>query len=444
MNTKKLLTQIHHLTTTTKVLLHKIGLPECAGWHYDDVTGEICNNGRTFFQIVGLKKMCDGKVVLEQPVILQNEIGYLGIIRKKIDGEMCYLMQYKIEPGNINKIQISPTIQATKSNFTQKHGGRKPAYLDYFVNASKYKIVVDQIQSEQSSRFVGKRNRNIIVELDENENVEVLPSHEWMTLKQIKSLMRYDNLVNMDTRTVLSCLPLSVENYTADELDEIEKQFTDKALFKSIFFGDGTNIIPQIYQYINNYKMFDESEIKLCKIEELSHWKMKNKELVCDTPYSFKVVFCDIEIEGREVKHWCQPLFEATGIATFGMLTCVDKGVRKFLVKCRNEVGCFDKIEIGPSVQREYISNEPKDNIDKLFDEKLEAKQGIMFDTLLSEEGGRFYQEQNRNVIIEIEKDEIELPGGAFWCDYKTLNTLVQVNNTLNIQLRNLLSVLEF
>ena len=243
---------------------------------------------------------------------------------------------------------------------------------------------------------------------------------------------------------MLSCLPLSVENYTADELDEIEKQFTDKALFKSIFFGDGTNIIPQIYQYINNYKMFDESEIKLCKIEELSHWKMKNKELVCDTPYSFKVVFCDIEIEGREVKHWCQPLFEATGIATFGMLTCVDKGVRKFLVKCRNEVGCFDKIEIGPSVQREYISNEPKDNIDKLFDEKLEAKQGIMFDTLLSEEGGRFYQEQNRNVIIEIEKDEIELPGGAFWCDYKTLNTLVQVNNTLNIQLRNLLSVLEF
>ena len=38
---------------------------------------------------------------------------------------------------------------------------------------------------------------------------------------------------------------------------------------------------------------------------------------------------------------------------------------------------------------------------------------------------------------IENEQD------GYFWVDYKTLNTLVQVNNCLNIQLRNLLSLLE-
>ena len=55
-------------------------------------------------------------------------------------------MQAKIEPGNINKIQLSPTIQATKSNFTQKHGGRKPNYLEYFLNAVDHEIIVDQIQ----------------------------------------------------------------------------------------------------------------------------------------------------------------------------------------------------------------------------------------------------------------------------------------------------------
>ena len=41
-------------------------------------------------------------------------------------------MQAKIEPGNINKIQLSPTIQATKSNFTQKHGGRKTELFGIF------------------------------------------------------------------------------------------------------------------------------------------------------------------------------------------------------------------------------------------------------------------------------------------------------------------------
>ena len=109
------------------------------------------------------------------------------------------------------------------------------------------------------------------------------------------------------------------------------------------------------------------------------------------------------------------------------------------------EIGCFDRIELGPSVQREYISYEEKTEVDLLFEEKLKEPQHILFDTLLSEEGGRFYHEQNRNVIIEIEKNDIStLPEGYFWLDYKTLNQLIQINNTVNIQLRNLLSVLEF
>lgn len=103
-----------------------------------------------------------------------------------------FLMRTKIEPGNVNCVQISPMIQASKSNFTQKHGGKKLPYLDYFLNAGKYEIVVDQIQSEQSSRFYKKRNRNIILRVE--EDIPLLSSHRWMTLGQIKRLMREDNL----------------------------------------------------------------------------------------------------------------------------------------------------------------------------------------------------------------------------------------------------------
>lgn len=444
MSIDGILEKIRQKNEDIYVSINKVSLRECNGWYYDEARGEIRNKNRTFFQITGIKKTENGNFLLNQPVILQNEIGYLGIIRKKIDGEMYYLMQYKIEPGNINKIQISPTIQATKSNFTVKHGGKRPSYLDYFLNAQKYKIVVDQIQSEQSSRFLGKRNRNIIIELNENENIEVLPSHQWMTLEEIKKLMRYDNLVNMDTRTVLSCLPFSVIMYSEHELLEIEKNFKDNAMFRSIYMGEEKNILPQIYQYINNYKMFDESRTELVPLFGLKNWSMKNNEYSSDFGYSFKIVFCDIEIEGREVKRWCQPLFEAAGAALFGLFTCVENGVRKFLVRAKPEIGCFDKIELGPTIQREFVSDEKRNEIDDAFDEKIKNKEKILFDTLLSEEGGRFFCEQNRNVIIEVEKNDIKLREGYFWCDYKTLNTLVQINNTLNIQLRNLLSVLEF
>ena len=434
---ESLLERIADKNKNIHVSMKKIPLEETSQWFYDKETGEIRNESRSFFQIKGLQIVEDNKIVSEQPVIIQDEIGYLGIIRKKINGEMHYLMQYKIEPGNINKIQISPTIQATKSNFTQKHGGKKPAYLEYFVSAEKYKIIVDQIQSEQSSRFLAKRNRNIIIEVD--EDIEVLPSHDWMTLKQIKELMRYDNLVNMDTRTVLSCLPFSVENYYDGDISNIH----DKALYNSAI-NPSNDFSKEIFSYINNVKMFDDTKKKIVPLFSLKNWEMKNGEFICKEPYSFKVIFCDIEIEGREVKHWCQPLFEATGIALFGLLTYAENDIRYFIVKCKPEIGCFDKIEIGPTVQREHICSEPENNVDKLFLKKLENKEGVMFDTLLSEEGGRFYCEQNRNVIIEIQKDEIELPVGYFAVDFKTLNSLVQINNILNIQLRNLLSVLEF
>ncbi len=433
---------IENLNSTVKVSIIKNKLEDSEYWYYEKDEGSIVNKNRSFFSIRGLQKKDACKIIDEHPIIIQNEIGYLGLICKEIDGVINFLMQAKIEPGNINKIQISPTIQATKSNFTQKHGGNKPLYFDYFIDASSYEVVVDQIQSEQSSRFYKKRNRNIIIRVD--DDIEVLPNYKWMTLGQIKELMKIDNLVNMDTRTVISCIPFSNNTISIDEIKELEKLFDDKELFKSIFYGEQRNMLPAIYQYINNYKMFDESNIKLVDIYSLNDWYMKDGEYICKNNYPFKIVFCDIEIEGREVRNWTQPLFEATGISTFGLIMYNDNGIKKFIIKAVSENGCFDKIELGPSIQNEAGHEIKFNEIDKLFYSNLENNRHIVYDCLLSEEGGRFYHEQNRNVIMQIPKtDLINLPTGYFAVDYKTLNNLVQINNCLNIQLRNLLSLLE-
>ena len=132
-------------------------------------------------------------------------------------------------------------------------------------------------------------------------------------------------------------------------------------------------------------------------------------------------------------------------MATLGLMSRVYKGIRQYLVKIKPEIGSFDKVEIGPTIQWEpshYLYND--NEIEKVFRKKIEMNEGIINDVVLSEEGGRFYHEQNRNIIINLENDEhLELSDDYLWVDYGTLNYLVQVNNCLNIQLRNLLSIIK-
>ncbi|RKJ53525.1 dNDP-4-keto-6-deoxy-glucose-2,3- dehydratase [bacterium 1XD42-1] len=440
----EILDWVRERNKTIQVEIHKVTLEQCAPWFYDRSEGCIRNQNHSFFTITGYQQTMPDGTMISQPVILQEEIGYLGIICQEINGVMYFLMQAKIEPGNVNKIQISPTIQATKSNFTQIHGGHKPPYLEYFLNASEHEIVVDQIQSEQSSRFYKKRNRNIIICVE--KEILVLPSHRWMTLGQIKRLMQEDNLVNMDTRTVLSCIPYSKLHLSRIELLTLADHFSNKPLFCSTFEGTEDNILPQVYQTVNNQKMFNDTQRQLVPLHALKDWGMVNGEFICKSPYSFKVIFCDIAIEGREVRHWTQPLFEATGVAVFGLICCEDNGILKFLVKSMSEIGCFDGVELGPTIQQEAVAigGQEKNTIDSFFWERLNSGEGVIFDHYLSEEGGRFYHEQNRNVLLWVDRNKLpELPKGYFLLDYRTLNELVQVNNTLNIQLRNLLSLLE-
>lgn len=430
-STKEILETIKRKNNELIVKIKKTSPEKCAGWLIDDES--ISNSKGNFFKITGIEELKDQEIV-RQPIIIQTEIGYLGIICKKFNGILHFLMQTKIEPGNVNKIQISPTIQATKSNFEQKHGGNKPLYLDYFLNAEKYNIIVDQIQSEQASRFYRKRNRNIIIEIE--EDIPVYDSHIWMTLGQIKLLMKENNIVNMDTRTVISCLPL---------FKKPQNNFiNDSYLFNSMF-GDEDEI-RKAYRKLNNYKMFSSEFTKLIPLSKIDNWELINDEYVCQGDSNFKIIFAEIEIEGREVRKWCQPLVEATGEALFGLIISKFEDKYKALVKVKKEIGSFDICEFGPTVQNEFleVGKMPRNHIETIFLDEIKDRNHVMIDVLQSEEGGRFYHEQNRNIIVRVDKELLSIiPDEYIWLDIGTIIKLIQSNNVINIQLRNLISLLE-
>ena len=73
----------------------------------------------------------------------------------------------------------------------------------------------------------------------------------------------------------------------------------------------------------------------------------------------------------------------------------------------------------------------------------LEEKSSILIDTLQSEEGGRFFGEQNRHIIIDVgEAFSIEVPESYMWMTKAQLKHFIQYNNFINIQARSLLALL--
>ncbi len=130
----------------------KIDLSDLRKWVFNDK--EIFHESKKFFKIVGLRIQSNfyKKKNWDQPIIVQNEIGILGIIKNLKTNK--YLLQAKVEPGNINKIQISPTVQATKSNYSRIHGGKNIPYLKYFKKKNKN----FSLQTEQAFRYFKKKN----------------------------------------------------------------------------------------------------------------------------------------------------------------------------------------------------------------------------------------------------------------------------------------------
>lgn len=427
-----------------EVKVDKIPFAEMKMWHSEE-DGSIRHDSGRFFSIVGIDVQTDygDNNHWRQPIILQPEVGYLGILTKEIDGVLYCLMQAKIEPGNVNCVQISPTLQATKSNYRRVHEGKSPNYLEYFVNAKPENIILDQLQSEQGARFMRKRNRNIIIKVD--EDVPVLEDFRWMTLGQIKELMHYDNMVNMDTRTVLSGLKIS------DYITPLDGMRGMSQFGKDMVLSSNTNhsyISTRGHlSWLTNLKAHYDLFVNLCPVLDLPGWKKTESEIVRDDGKYFKIIGVNVTISNREVSSWCQPLVQPMQQGLCAFIIRKINGVYHFLVQAKLECGNFDVIELAPTVQC-LTGNVYADNIVKpaFADYVLNTpKNQVIFDTLQSEEGGRFFKEQNRNMIIEVGEDfPLDLPERYTWMTLRQIYKFLRFNNYLNIQARSLISALPY
>lgn len=426
-----------------KVDVQLIPFREMLGWHID-TDGSLRHDSGKFFSIQGIHVETDyGRIhSWDQPIINQPEIGYLGILTKVINGVLYFLMQAKIEPGNVNCVQISPTLQATKSNYSQVHKGKKPAYLDYFVNVKPDHVLLDQLQSEQGARFLRKRNRNIIIKVD--EEVEVLPDFRWMTLGQIKEFMHTDNMVNMDTRTVLS--GIEYIEYITPLTDLSNLSTFGRDILKSARTKEGLHSMPQILSWLSGLKSRYDLFVSNKPIDKLNGWHRTDNEIANNDNKFFRIIGVKVSISNREVTSWCQPLVQPLQQGLCAFIVRKIGGIYHFLVQAKLECGNYDVMELAPTVQCLTGNVFATDKKPPFTEYVLNArKEQVLYDVLQSEEGGRFFREQNRNMIVEAGKDlPQELPEHYMWMTLHQINHFLKFNNYLNIQARSILSAIKY
>ena len=384
-----------------------INLSQIDKWNYN--SSLIYHKSKKFFKIVAIRVVSNFyKHKWDQPIIIQNEIGILGIIKNQKTKK--YLLQAKVEPGNINNLQLAPTVQATKSNYSRVHGGLKVPYLKYFLNIkNKNKFN----QSEQGFRYYRKFNLNIIITI--TKNLKKAPNYYWFNKKEIISLLKKKNIINMDTLSIFS--------------SSLSKKKIDTPINKNTF----------IKKWLQNFdkKYFIKTE--LIKLSHLKDWKTSDVNIKHKKLSHFSVLGVSVKTNEREINNWQQPIIKGKSLAFAGLIKTTINDTDHYLFRYLLKPG-LKKSVFGCTINSSDISvyNKKKlNNLEKIFFSK-DQKKNIIYNNILSDEGGRFYHCQVNYSISYLNFNKIKkLPTNYIWLSYNQIIKMID-NKRLDIESRML------
>jgi len=427
---------LHWLRASQRAdLLHvrRVPLHQLADWSFDPETGNLGHRTGRFFSIHGVRVSTTfgAHDAWMQPLIAQPEVGILGFLAARRGGELWFLAQAKIEPGNVNVAQVSPTVQATRSNYTRVHGGASQPYLEYFLGPPPGDVLVDQLQQEQGSRFRAKRNRNTIIEVDPR-HIPVLPGYRWVSSRELAALAEIPNALNLDARSVLSCLPAPADRMPASD----DAPFTARVRTSLSARDERSRLDARrwLAGLARRFQMTTEELPLRC----VAGWSYDGGIIAHERGRYFEIVGVSVDAPTREVPHWDQPLVRSVGRGVVGMLCQQRGGLLRFLVRAALEPG-EPHLRIGPTVQ--CVPGD-HDAAPPFLDAIVQAPGArVRFASIQSEEGGRFYHDERVLRVVEAAAGEpIDVPPEYMWLTLGDITSLAAADAVVNIEARSLIA----
>lgn len=414
-----------------------VPLDDIQGWRKDEHSGNIIHKDGKFFSVMGIHcrhRTERSEIEWDQPIIEQPETGILGILAKKIDGVLHFSLQAKEEPGNIGGVQLSPTVQATYSNYTGAHGGTAPLFLSHFISPASERIIFARMQSEDGGRFLYKSNRNMIIDGGDGLSVELPDGFIWLTLRQISRLIRQDDLVNACARSILSALLFLTQ------AGDVARDTGDDAII-------GCQSLPGMLQWLDDRRAVNHVQSRRIGLNELQEWQFDGKGFFSHKEKRFfRVVGLKISSETREVTSWGQPIIENLATGIIGLLVRKVASGMELLMQAKAEVGNRNTVQLGPTVQFTQANYEGSRKLAKpfLYEEFLEPSRfRIIHESRQSEEGARFYREHHLHRVLLFSDDAgLVLPPDYRWVQLEQVMFMVHLGKQVNSCARSILSCL--
>lgn len=343
----------------------KMNISDLKDWNFT-TKGALAHESGRFFSINSVTPIQTQKSILNQ-----RDIGFLCLFKTVVKNVEYYLLQCKAEPGNENKFQWSPTIQATKSNFSKVHKGNSPPYFDFLISIfkgyQKGAIQTDHLMPEQGEIYWQKYNRNIVIEID---CIEELDGFRWVSKSQLQRLLLAFLEVNSCLRSILS-LEFFKPTMTTKFVQTHQTQFCNHA-----------------QQNKGNFQISDSKALTFSQDGEIVLFENKNNVAAF-------VTGLEVCIEGREVGNWQQPIIRYNKESNKAAIRVKSRGnILGWLWCFNNQPGYL----LGTKIGLMQI-----DKAEALFSSDANIKPVKIAQVSLPEEGGRFLNVKNRITFLQID-----------------------------------------
>lgn len=413
-----------------------------SNWKQDAVSGDICHDTGRFFCVTGVHcrhRVDRHEIEWDQPIIEQPETGILGILTKSIGGVLHFCLQAKEEPGNIGGIQLSPTVQATYSNYTGAHGGTTPPFLEQFIPPETERIIFARLQTEDGGRFLYKSNRNMIVAAHD-EVPEALPdSFIWLTLHQIVGLIARGNLVNACTRSILSSTI-----FAASQSHEPARCGKDA---RPTTPDNVQEELRTTLQWLDDRRAANHMLVRRIGLNGLRDWEIDAKGFFSHREKRFfRIVGLSVSSGTREVRTWGQPIIENPAAGIIGLLVRNSGHGLEVLMQAKAEAGNRSTVQLGPTVQFTQGNYEGSRKLVKpfLYDDFLEPSRfRTLHESRQTEEGARFYREDHlHRILMAPDGADLQITPDYRWLPLGQVVVLLHLGEQVNSCARSILSCL--